>query len=232
MRAIVLIPAHDEAERIAATVVAAAAIAGVDRVLVIDDGSSDDTSERAAGAGADVLRLTRNVGKGAALDAGLETVRDDADVVLLLDGDLGESASQGGRILAPVLHGEADMAIAGFPRPEGKAGFGLVKGLARFGIRLLGGRGFEAGAPLSGQRALDRRTIDVVTPFAFGYGVEVALTVRALRAGLRVVEVPTEMTHAATGRDVAGFAHRGRQFLHVARALLRLAFERPRGARD
>ena len=67
-----------------------------------------------------------------------------------------------------------------------------------------------------------------VTPFAFGYGVEVALTVRALRSGMTIVEVPTTMTHAATERNAAGFTHRGRQFLHVARALLRLTFE-PRG---
>jgi hypothetical protein len=65
-----------------------------------------------------------------------------------------------------------------------------------------------------------------VTPFAFGYGVEVALTVRALRSGLRVLEVQTTMSHDATGRDAVGFAHRGRQFLHVARALARLALER------
>jgi glycosyltransferase involved in cell wall biosynthesis len=230
MSVIALIPAHDEAERIAATVTATASISGVDRILVIDDCSSDDTGARARAAGAEVLRLDRNVGKGAALDAGLSLVRDDADVVLLLDGDLGTSASQGGRILAPVLSGDADMAVATFPKATGKAGFGLVMGLARFGIHMLGDRGFEASAPLSGQRALDRRTLDVVTPFAFGYGVEVALTIRALRAGLRVIEVPTDMAHAATGRDMAGFAHRGRQFLHVARALARLALERPRKA--
>jgi len=227
---VALIPAHDEVERIAATVAAAGSIAHVDRIIVIDDGSSDDTAARAEAAGADVLRLTKNVGKGAALDAGLATVRDTADVVLLLDGDLGESAAQGGRLLEPVLRDEADMTIAGFPRPAMKAGFGLVKGLARFGIRVLGSRHFDAHAPLSGQRALNRATLDAVTPFAFGYGVEVALTVRALRAGLRVVEVPTEMSHAATGRDVAGFRHRGRQFVHVARALVLLALEgRKRG---
>ncbi len=110
------------------------------------------------------------------------------------------------------------MAIARFPRPEGKAGFGLVKNAARQGIRDLGDASFDAQAPLSGQRAMTRRCVGVVTPFAFGYGVEVALTVRALRAGLTVVEVPTTMTHAATGRDVAGFVHRGRQYLHVKRS--------------
>ncbi len=224
----VLVPAHDEAARIGATVTAALGIPGVTRVLVIDDASTDATADLAAAAGAEVMRLPDNLGKGAALDAGLARVRADADVLMMLDGDLGDSAAQGALLLAPVQAGEAAMSVAAFPRPAGKAGFGLVKGLARFGIRALGGpagRSFAATAPLSGQRAMTRACWERVTPFAFGYGVEVALTVRALRSGMTVVEVPTTMTHDATGRDAAGFSHRGRQFVHVARALVRLAFE-------
>ena len=224
----VLVPAHDEAARIRATVTAALGIGGVTRVLVIDDASTDATGDLAAAAGAEVLRLPANVGKGAALDAGLARVRMDADLLMMLDGDLGDSASQGALLLEPVLSGVAAMSVARFPQPTGKAGFGLVKGLARLGIHALGGRSgraFAAAAPLSGQRAMTRPCWERVTPFAFGYGVEVALTVRALRSGMTVVEVPTTMSHDATGRDAAGFAHRGRQFLHVARALVRLAFE-------
>jgi glycosyltransferase involved in cell wall biosynthesis len=228
---VALIPAHDEGAAIAATVESARAVPGVSHVLVIDDGSADDTARQAEGAGAEVVRLERNAGKGAALDAGLARVRSHADVLLLLDGDLGGTASQAAALLTPILDGTADMTVATLPPPTGKAGFGLVKGLARFGIRALAGdagRAFPALAPLSGQRALTRAAADAVAPFAFGYGVEVALTVRALRAGLRVVEVPTTMAHDATGRDPAGFAHRGRQFLHVARALVILALERRR----
>lgn len=225
MNVIALIPAYNEAERIAATVQATSGTPGVCRVVVVDDASSDETAARARAAGAEVLTLARNTGKGAALDAGLTHIAAEADILLLLDGDLGETAAQCAGLLQPVLRGEADMTIATFPRPTGKAGFGLVKGLARWGIARLG-HGFVAEAPLSGQRALSRAAWSRVTPFAFGYGVEVALTVRALRGGLRVLEVPTTMSHAATGRDVAGFMHRGRQFAHVLRALVRLTFER------
>lgn len=221
----VLIPAHDEAERIALTVEAARSIPGVTRVVVVDDGSRDETDQAAEKAGAKVVRIWNNVGKGAALEAGAMRV-ENADVVLLLDADLGPTAEQGARLLAPVLAGETDMAIARFPRPTGKAGFGLVTGLARWGIRRMGG-GFAAEAPLSGQRALTRECFQTVRPFSAGYGVEVGMTVRALRAGLRLVEVDTTMAHAASGRDVAGFVHRGRQFVHVAIALARLAAEKP-----
>lgn len=224
---VAIIPAHNESERIARTVRAALGISGVSRVVVVDDGSSDATGELAQRESASVVRLARNVGKGAALDAGAKRA-EDADVVLLLDADLAESASQGALLLAPVLAGDADVAIAAFPRPAGKAGLGLVKGLARFGITRLGGGGFEPTASLSGQRALSRAALEAVLPFSTGYGVEVTMTIRALRAGLKLTEVPTTMSHAATGRDLAGFIHRGRQFAHVVVALLRVAFERRR----
>lgn len=216
----VLIPARDEAGSIGATVRAALSIPGVTRVIVIDDGSRDDTDQLAEKAGAKVVRLFGSHGKGAALEAGARRV-EDADIVLLLDGDLGESASQGALLTAPLLAGTADMAIAAFPQPARKAGFGLVKRLARYGIRRLGGS-FDATAPLSGQRAIAQSCLATVRPFSAGYGVEVGLTVRALRAGFRLVEVQTTMAHAATGRNLMGFVHRGRQFVHVALALLAL----------
>lgn len=222
MRTIALIPAHNEERRIAATVRAAGTIAGVTHVMVIDDGSTDATARLAEEAGARVIRLPDNRGKGAALEAGAKSIAD-ADAVLLLDADLGQTAEQGALLLAPVLAGDADMTVATFPPAEGKAGFGLVVNLARWGIRRLGGSGFEARAPLSGQRAMTAECLAAVRPFSDGYGAEVGLTIRALRAGLRVAEVDTTMTHAATGRDLAGFVHRGRQFVDVALALARLA---------
>ena len=224
----VLIPAHNEATRIAETVRAALSIPGVSRVVVVDDGSEDDTDHLAEKAGAKVVRMAGNAGKGGALEAGAKRVAN-ADVVLLLDGDLGATAVQGALLLAPVLAGEADMAIATFPRPEGKAGFGLVLRLARWGIRRFGGD-FDATAPLSGQRALTKECLEAVRPFAAGYGVEVGLTIRALRRGSRLVEVPTTMGHSATGRDLEGFIHRGRQFVHVAIALARISRERSKPA--
>lgn len=221
MSVIALVPAHNEAERISATVHAVLSVATIDRVLVIDDASSDNTAELARAAGAEVFRLDENLGKGGALQAGLGKVAEEADVLVLLDGDLGRTAGEAGGLIAPVLAGDADMTIATLPKPPASGGFGLVKGLARWGIRRLSG--FEATAPLSGQRALSRAAWQAATPFATGYGVEVGLTVRAARAGMRLLEVPTTMTHAATGRDVAGFMHRGRQFVQVGAALLRLA---------
>lgn len=220
---VAVIPAYNEAERIQSTVRAALSIPAITYCIVVDDGSRDDTAALAQQAGAKVIRLLGNAGKGGALQYGA-TRTEDADYLLLLDGDLGDTASQGALLLEPVLAGEADMAIATFPKPTGKAGFGLVKNMARKRISQLGG-GYLSDAPLSGQRALTRECLDATLPFGVGYGVEVTLTVRALRAGFRLVEVPTTMAHAATGRDLEGFIHRGRQFVHVWLALRKLKKE-------
>ncbi len=230
-----LVPAHDEADLIGSTVDALRTIKGIDRIVVVDDHSSDDTVGQARLAGAEVLSLTSNLGKGGALQTGIDHLCGSADIVMFIDADLGGSAQEAALLLEPIVRGEADMSIAAFPKPQKKAGFGLVMGLARFGIRALGGP-FDATAPLSGQRALNASALHAVQPLASGYGVEVAMTIWALRAGLRLIEIPTRMTHAATGRDLKGFTHRGRQFVHVATALVRLAVqhrdERPQGERS
>jgi len=225
---VALVPAFNEEDRIAKTVKAILSIPEVSRVVVIDDGSKDDTAQLAVDAGARVIRSTRNVGKGPVLEHAAKQ-HEDADITLLLDADLAETASQARLLLEPVLAGELDMSIARFPKPTAKAGFGFVKNLARFEIRRAGGADEDFQAPLSGQRALTRSCFDHIRPFAKGYGVEVALTVRALRRGYRVGEIETTMAHKATGRDLRGFWHRFRQFRDVLGAVLSMNVQRLRG---
>ncbi|MBC7267018.1 MAG: glycosyltransferase family 2 protein [Coriobacteriia bacterium] len=224
MRAAVVIPAYNAEDTIGATVRAAAAIEGVAQVIVVDDGSTDATARLAEEAGASVIRLDRNSGKGAALNEGIRRLDPKTEAVVLLDADLGETAVEAAKLLRPLVDATADLAIAVLPAPPRSGGIGLVKRTARWGIRRLSG--YDATAPLSGQRALTRQALDVVTPFAPGFGVEVAMTVRAAWAGLQIVEVPVAMSHSATGRDLAGFVHRGRQFVDVVRTLMALAASR------
>lgn len=211
----VVIPAFNEAGHIASTVAAALRIPGVSEVVVVDDGSVDDTAALAAAAGATVVRLERNLGKGGALARGVEAAS--GEILLLLDADLGETAAEGRRLLKPVLDGDADMTTALLPRGNVRAGVGLVVRTARWGVWLLGGRALAE--PLSGQRAVRREVLDAIGPLAPGFGVEVGLTIDALRRGFRVLEVPTAIRHNVTGRSVRAFLHRGRQFVHVCRAL-------------
>ena len=217
-RVVALVAARDEADRIGETVTALRALEPVAEVVVVDDGSRDETAPRSLAAGASVLRLDRARGKGRALEGALTRLRDRAaDVWLLADGDLAATAASLDAVLAPVLAGEADLAIATFP-PGQAGGFGLVKRAARHAIRL--GSGLDVREPLSGQRALTAEALDAVRPLARGFGVETAMTIDAVRAGLRVLEVPAELGHRPTFRDVRGFAHRGRQGWDILRAAL------------
>lgn len=212
-----LIPAFNEETTIGQTVQAVISLPSVDRVLVIDDGSTDGTAGRAFQAGAEVLSQSVNLGKGEALNLGLREFRE--DILLLLDGDLGGSAAEAGKLVAPLLDELADMTIARFPKPGKKGGFGLVKGLAAWGIRSM--TGLRAEAPLSGQRALTRAVVKSLGYFASGYGVEVGLTIDTARKGFRILEVETTMHHyGQTGRNLRGFLHRGKQFVHVARVIM------------
>lgn len=211
----VLIPAYNEKERIAETVTAVKETGVAGEILVIDDGSTDGTGDLARGAGAVVIANPDRMGKGGALNTGLKSAH--GEILVLLDADLGASAREMTRLLEPVTAGEADMTIARFRKVPGSGGFGLVKGLARWGIHRL--TGLEMESPLSGQRAIRREVVEAVGPFAPGFGVELGLTIDSARKGYRIKEVPVEMAHAVTGRDLSGFMHRGRQFLHVWKAL-------------
>lgn len=220
----VLIPAYNEAEHIQATVTAVRLLrdAGLEsEILVVDDGSTDATAVLAERAGADIVyRQSVRRGKGQALNTAFALAH--GETLLLLDADLGASAAEASSLLVPVLAGDADMVIARFPEVPGRGGgVGLAVRAARLGIRLLTGRTMQA--PLSGQRALGRSLLDLTGSFARGWGVEVALTVLALRAGARVQEIPTAMTHRVTGRDLPSVLHRAGQFFAVIRVLAALA---------
>lgn len=207
-----LVAARNESGRVGATVEAIGTIPEVDEVVVVDDDSTDGTVREARDAGARVLRAPRTGGKGAALEGAVGRL-DPPDVYLLLDADLGLTAARADVLVEAVMQGRLDLAIGDLPPQPGHGGLGIVKRTAGIAIRALSG--FRAVEPLSGQRALRREVMDAVRPLAPGFGVEVAMTVDAVRAGFRVGEVPVDMTHAPTGRDLAGFAHRARQGLDV-----------------
>lgn len=216
MKTVAVVPAFRQEECIGETVASLLGIGVVDSVVVVDDASGDLTARRARQAGATVVVNGRNLGKGGSLNRVLRNL--DFDVLLLIDGDLGHFAGQADLLLEPVFSGEADIAIAAFGAPRLRGGFGIAQGLGRLGIRRLAGR--VMASPLSGQRAMTSEAFRKVAPFAPGFGMEVAMTVDALREGLRLVEVQTTMSHSETGRDLAGFIHRGKQFGDILLAIV------------
>jgi hypothetical protein len=224
-RVAVVIPAKDEERRISATTTAALKLPNVDLVVVVDDGSTDRTAVAASSAGATVVRHARNRGKAAAMETGATAIRlietregGPARPMLFLDADLEDSAAQAAPLIEPVLSGAVDMTIATLPaqRSEG-GGMGFVVGLARTGIEQA--TGWSPVQPLSGQRCITRSAFDAALPLAHGFGVEVGLTIDLLRQGYRVREIEVPLHHRVTGTDWRSQVHRGRQWLHVLRAL-------------
>lgn len=232
-RVAVIVPAKDEADRIAATVRAARAIPHVDLVLVVDDGSTDETQHVARDAGAVVVRHSHNRGKAAAMETGAAVVAmRDADgraprLLLFVDGDLGDTAVNTAPLVAPVREGVADLAIALLPKQTGAGGRGIVVGTARRAIYHL--TGWSPTQPLSGMRCLTREAFEAATPLAHGWGVETGMTIDLLRQGYVAVEVPCDLKHRASSNSLAGQLHRAGQYRDV---VLAVNARRVRGAVD
>jgi glycosyltransferase involved in cell wall biosynthesis len=206
----VVVAARNEEERLGDTLAALRAAFPDARLIVADDASTDRTPGIAREAGAELVRSEKRVGKGGANTPAAErALEGDPSTVLLCDGDLGASA----KALTGLI-GHGDVAIAKFARRVG-GGFGIALKTSRRVVRARTGRTLDA--PLSGQRALTAAALRTVLPFAPGFGMETAMNIEAIRAGLTVVEVELDLEHRATGRTAAGFAHRGRQLWDIAR---------------
>lgn len=214
----ILIPAYNEKERIGATIAGVREIHRELEIIVADDGSDDNTAEEAEQAGAEVVLRLPHSGKGAALQAAYKISQ--GDTLLLLDADIGDSAREAERLLDPVLSNHADMTIAILPFINKGGGLGIVVRLARWGIKIL--TGYTSRSPLCGQRALRRSVIQELGGFESGWGVEIGLTVGALRCGRRIMEVETPLRHRVTGRSFSEILHRAAQAFAVVKVLFKL----------
>lgn len=210
-----VIPAYNEEERIVDTIRAVKTVDAIDKIIIVNDGSSDNTSLKARDEGVTVIDLHPNRGKGGAMNASLDQI--DSDIVVFLDADLGNSAVEAGKIVQPVIDGVTDLCIAAFPPPSKKGGFGIVKGTAAWVLKKVGQD--KVTAPLSGQRAMTAKVLKEITPFYEAYGVELAMSINALLMGFRLMEVPTTMKHNESGRNLKGFMHRGKQFIDVLKVI-------------
>jgi glycosyltransferase involved in cell wall biosynthesis len=215
---VVIVTAYNEADRLPATLRALAEAFPGSRVVVADDGSDDGSAEVARREGVEVVRSERVIGKGGVATMAAERLVPlglgaDPPLVVLADGDLGESARHLPALAAAVRDGSCDLAIASFARRVG-GGFGLAVGFSRWATERL--CGLRLAAPISGQRAMRGEVLPVLVPFAPRFGMETAMNVDAVRAGFRVCEVELDLEHRATGRTWRGFVHRGRQLVDFA----------------
>lgn len=197
------IPAYEEAKTIGSIVLETKKY--VDEVVVIDDGSSDNTSWIAQQAGATVIRHPSNRGYGAALRTCFSYARNNGtQVLVILDADGQHRPEWIPRVMEPVLSTEVDIAIGSrFLEDEGVKKVPLYR---RFGIKVLtkltnlGTRdGGEVRDAQSGFRAYSRRAVDVLDPREPDMGASTEILWDADRQGLRISEVPI-----VTDYDVEG----------------------------
>jgi glycosyltransferase involved in cell wall biosynthesis len=215
----VVVSAYNEADRLGDTLAAVFEAFPGARVIVADDFSADATPQVAEAAGAELVRAHKHLGKGGANSLAVMRLLtrgapSELPALVLCDGDLGASARELPRLVEALEGDEGDLAVAAFARRVG-GGFGFAVGFSRWAIRRR--TGVEADAPISGQRALKPEVVRAVLPFAPGFGMETAMTIDAVRAGFRLVEVELALEHRATGKTLRGFLHRFRQLLSFAR---------------
>ncbi len=223
----VIVTTLNEAARIEATLAGLALAFPGAPVWLADDGSSDATPSLARAAGARVVRSERTIGKGAAatLAAGAALLHARSErpnerpgtIFVLCDGDLGGSAAELSTLAEAVADGRADLAVGAFAVRAG-GGLGIALAFARWAIRRR--CGVWTRAPISGQRALSGPVLEQVLPFANGFGMEIGMTIDAVRAGYRLREIELSLSHRASARTAAGFAHRARQLGDFARVYL------------
>ncbi|RBP45569.1 glycosyltransferase family 2 protein [Garciella nitratireducens] len=213
----ILIPAFNEEKRIGNTLKPLIDSDLIDEIIVIDDGSLDHTAKKARDYGVIVSRLEKNMGKGWALQHGIKQAK--GNIIGFLDGDVEESSIEIEKLIQPIIDEQCDVTIAKFPPSTKKGGFGFVKKLAQKGIYFYTKK--QISSSLSGQRVFKREVLENIGFPIGGYGVEVDMTIDILKKGYKISEVPVNMKHAETGRDLEGFKHRGKQFLDIFYVLLK-----------
>lgn len=209
MKVSAIIPAFNEAERIAAVLEPLVSSPEVDEIVVVDDGSTDETAAVAGRFAVRVVRLAENRGKAAAMAAGVEAAR--GDVLLFLDADLtGLTPAHVATMLDAYRAGDADVVISVFR--DGRIGTDLSQRIAAF---------------LSGQRVMSRalweRARGVVEDTEFG--IETALTRLALKEGWRRKKVVLHgVSHVRKEEKRGfwlGFADRMAMYWDVTRSFFR-----------
>lgn len=227
-RVVAIVPALDEAATVASVVRAALAV--VDAVVVIDDGSTDDTGSIARDAGASVVRHGRNLGVGAAISSGLTAAREaGADVVVQLDGDGQHDAGFVTALVERIDRG-ADLVIG--TRFEMGFEMGRVRRtmLRSFAWVIERRIGVPVSDPTSGFRAFSGRAADALAPiFPHKYLSDtVEVLFLAHEAGLSVETVPVTMRQREAGTASVGPLRGTLYALRVLGVLGAHTFRRPR----
>ena len=204
---IAAIPAYNEGTTIGSVVLKARQFAS--EVVVIDDGSTDDTAETAALAGAHVIRHARNLGKGMAVRSGWLYARErDLGAFVLLDGDHQHDPRDIPRLVEPVLSGDADVVLG--------VRWGKTSGMPRY--RRVGKRALDYATAAatkngmltdsqSGYRVFSRQALASLEPSENGLSIESQMLLEAQEKNLRIRELNIDARYDLDGSAVSPGRH-------------------------
>ena len=222
-----IIPAYDESKNIAEIVSETAKY--VTSIIVVDDGSHDNTAELAASMNAKVVRNRHNAGKGAALKRGLvECLKYNPDIVVTLDGDGQHDPADIPKLLEPIENEEADMVIGS---RYGKSIVNLeVPRYRRFGLSFIDFMNKSlVRSPIkdtqSGFRVYARDVLSMMAHYSStGFGAETEQLATAELYGLRIVEIPVMVKYR--GLDRTSKQNALTQGAHIISTIFHIAVER------
>ena len=203
---VAIIPAYNEEKALADVI--GKTLENVDDVIVVDDGSSDKTSEVAIEAGARVIRHSVNLGKGEALKSGFKAVGDDS-IIITIDGDGQHNPSEIPDLVRPIIEDGADLVNGSryMNGPEEN-----TPAYRRVGQKVLDiATNISAGTKVtdsqSGFRAFSPQSKNVFRFKDTGFGIESEMLVDAAEAGLKIVEVPITVRYDLDGSTKDPITH-------------------------
>lgn len=188
---IAVIPAYNESERVGTVIRAIKKESIISHVIVVDDGSQDDTSRAANVFGAKIIRHSKNRGLGATLETGFRAARAfNPDGVVTIDADGQHDVSEIGKLIRPILDGSADVVIGS--RTVGGGGMPILRRIAVFFGNVLTWVLFGVWSTdtQSGYRAFSKRALSVLRLRSQRMEVSSEIFQKIRRHDLRFVEVP------------------------------------------
>jgi glycosyltransferase involved in cell wall biosynthesis len=217
---VVLIPAYNEERFIGSIVLKARPFA--EKILVVDDGSTDRTAELAEAAGAIVIRQQFNAGKGTALNVGFCKVREwDPHVLVVLDADGQHLPEEIETVITPILQNKADIVVGSrYLEPKSQVPRHRIWGHHVFNFLTNHASGVSVTDSQSGFRAFSNQALEAVSFQSSGFSVESEMQFLAREHELRLMEVPITIRYEdPPKRSVIG------QGVEVLNGMLHLAGE-------
>ena len=194
---IAVIPAYNEEKTIATVIIETEK--HVNKIIVVDDGSTDHTAEIAQRMGAIVIQHPQNMGKGAALKTGFkEALKHNPDIVVTLDADLQHNPSEIPKLVKPIIEGKADLVIGSRYVNGAETNIPCYR---KIGLKIIHALSSKTVTKTikdtqSGFRAFKAQVLNILTQYeARGYGVETEQLTLAVKYGLKIAEIPVTIKY-------------------------------------